>query len=97
MPIPEATLVHFSELLDALDPAPWTSWVEGRNHESGDSFVQVGDGASRKDDLYVFRSAEKGLMPAIAEQEFLTAARNLLPSLLDELRSGRASIGLARR
>jgi hypothetical protein len=37
----------------ANDPPPWKAWLEGRDHTSGDSFVQVGEGVERADDLYV--------------------------------------------
>ena len=41
----------------AAEPAPWVALVEGRDFlPGGDSFIMVGAGEERGDDMYIFRS-----------------------------------------
>jgi len=62
--------------------------VEGRDAESGDSFIQTGPDGRRGEDLYVTRDSG----PADAAYlDLLAAARTYLPLLVDELRACRAS------
>jgi hypothetical protein len=68
--------------LELLPGAPWKAMVEGRDHLSGDSFIMVGSGDSRGDDIYVTFGAK----PAPAEiLDFIAEARNKLPAFLDDL------------
>ncbi len=56
--------------------------IEGRDHTSGDSFIMVGPAEDRDEDMYVTR----GSAPAsLADLDFIAAARNYLPRLLDEI------------
>jgi hypothetical protein len=60
--------------------------VEGRDHESGDSFIQVGEDRDRGEDIYVTRDSG----PANASYlDLIAAARTYLPLLIDEVRAGR--------
>lgn len=79
-------LDELERLSAANDPPPWKAWFEGRDHTSGDSFIQVGEGAERADDLYVSR--ENG-PPRPVDLDLIAAARNALPRLLDEIRRRR--------
>jgi hypothetical protein len=51
----EEVLAMLEQLSNDADPAPWTSIVEGRDQEAGDSFIQVGKGRDRGKDIYVSR------------------------------------------
>ena len=72
--ISEEELSRIETLSSAATAGPWQSFIEGRDHESGSSFVRtpVGDielsGASRSD------------------QDFIAAARSAVPSLVAEIR-----------
>jgi hypothetical protein len=52
------------------------------DHTSGDSFIMIGRADDRDEDMYVTR----GSGPASqADLDFIAAARNYLPRLLDEI------------
>lgn len=61
---------------------PWRSMIEGRDHTSGDSFIMVGEGPDRSDDIYV--SFEGRAAPEL-DQDFIAAARQDIPILLAEI------------
>lgn len=64
--------------LRAATPGPWKSFVEGRDHTSGSSFIATPD-------------ADIELTGATtADQDFIAHAREDLPKLLDEVRRLRA-------
>lgn len=82
-PPSEALLDWLMTLSSAADPAPWTSMVEGRDHDSGDSFIQVGIASARAEDMYVFR----GRNPAGPnELDVIAASRTYLPVLVTEIK-----------
>jgi hypothetical protein len=75
-------LAEIRQRCDAATPGPWRSMVEGRDHTSGDSFIMVGSGNDRGDDIYV----TVGRRPAqAADLDFIAAARADVPRLLDEI------------
>ena len=57
---------------------PWISFVEGRDHTSGSSFIQVGDDNNREEDIDFLK------LPA-DDQDFIAHARQDIPDLLDEI------------
>lgn len=59
-------------------PGPWVSFVEGRDHDSGDSFIQT-----PAEDIYLSGAT-------VADQDFIAHAREDLPKLLIEVRRLRA-------
>jgi hypothetical protein len=62
--------------------------VEGRDHMSGDSFIQVGLDGDRGEDIYVTRDSG----PASGSfLDLIAAARTNLPLLIAELRAARSS------
>lgn len=68
----------------AASPGPWKSFVEGRDHMSGDDFIRVG---GDEPDMYVSRHTSSGLRPASAEDlDFIAAARQDIPRLLAEVK-----------
>lgn len=90
MTLSNETLSMLAELSARCDPPPWTAMVEGRDHESGDSFIQVGEDRDRGEDIYVTRDSG----PADASfLDLIAAARTYLPELLEELRAQRQDTG----
>jgi len=58
--------------------APWTSYVEGRDHESGSSFIMTGEEKNRDYDIEFINIK-------IADQDFIAMARNSIHSLVEEI------------
>ena len=67
-------LLEILQRCEAATPGPWRSYVEGRDHESGDSFIDV----PGKDGIYLTGAT-------LADQDFIAAARQDLPRLVNEL------------
>jgi hypothetical protein len=63
---------------DSATPGPWISYVEGRDHMSGSSFIQTGPGESRGEDIELSGATT-------ADQDFIAHARADVPRLLDEV------------
>ena len=86
--ISDEMLDELDRLSDRCDPGPWFAVVEGRDAESGDSFIQTGPDGHRGEDIYVTRDSG----PADAAYlDLLAAARTYLPVLVVELRTLRAA------
>jgi hypothetical protein len=64
----------------ATQPAPWKSFVEGRDHTSGSSFIKTGEDANRGNDIELTGATA-------ADQDFIAAARQDVLSLLEEVRA----------
>jgi hypothetical protein len=69
----------------SASPGPWKSFIEGRDHESGDSFIMTGiaEGDTiwdnkRGKDIYLIGTTH-------ADQDFIAHARQDIPSLLAEI------------
>jgi hypothetical protein len=81
-PLTDAELDELRRLSKRAAPAPWRAMVEGRDHTSGDSFIMIGREDDRDEDMYVSRDSG----PAWStDLDFIAAARNYLPRLLDEI------------
>lgn len=59
---------------DATTPGPWISFVEGRDHTSGSSFIQTSG-----EDFDLSGAT-------IADQDFIASARQDIPKLIEEIR-----------
>lgn len=70
----------------AATPGPWKSSVEGRDHFAGDTVILrwAGEGY---DDLYLHGGT-------IADYDFVAAARQDVPRLIEEVRRLRALLSL---
>jgi hypothetical protein len=53
---------------------PWTSFIENRDHESGDSFIRTGG-----EDMYLVGGT-------IADHDFIANAKQDIPDLIAEIR-----------
>jgi hypothetical protein len=58
----------------AATPGPWKSWIEGRDHDSGDHFISTGG-----EDIYLTGAT-------LADQDFIAAARQDIPTLIAAIR-----------
>jgi len=70
-------LMEVKKRVDAATPGPWTSFIEGRDHLGGDSFIRLSMNDSI-DDLYLHGGS-------IADQDFIAHARQDIPLLLGEI------------
>ena len=60
-------------------PGPWTSFIEGRDHQSGSNFIMTGEVGRRGQDIELIGATE-------ADQDFIAAAREDIPRLLETVR-----------
>ena len=58
---------------DRATPGPWKSYVEGRDHDSGSSFIMTGG-----EDIELIGAS-------VADQDFIAHARQDIPQLLEEI------------
>jgi hypothetical protein len=79
----EEALSQLVRVSAAAEGPPWKAMVEGRDHTSGESFIQIGDGEARGEDMYVSRESGPAGTP---ELDLIAAARNALPLLIAEVR-----------
>ncbi|PPC90066.1 MAG: hypothetical protein CTY34_09140 [Methylobacter sp.] len=63
---------------NAATPGPWISYVEGRDHTSGSSFIMTGEKETRGNDIELSGAS-------IADQDFIAHARQDIPKLLEEI------------
>ncbi len=71
---PENALGAIKARCDNAQKGPWKAYYEGVNMECGDSFIQTGE-----DDIYLTPWA------ALADYEFIAAAKNAVPELIGEI------------
>jgi hypothetical protein len=70
---------------EAATKEPWISFVEGRDHTSGDSVIKRGDNG-QEEDLYITGGT-------VEDQDFIANARQDIPLLLDEIERLRKILG----
>lgn len=59
-------------------PGPWKSFIEGRDHTSGSSFIMTGSGETRGNDIELSGATT-------ADQDFIAHAHQDIPRLLAEI------------
>ena len=67
---------------NAARSSPWSSIIEGRDQLGGSSFMMIGEGHSRGEDLYL--TGDDWVVP-IADYDFIAHARQDIPLLLAEI------------
>ena len=72
--ISDAELQEIINRCKNATPGPWVSFVEGRDHESGSSFIQTPEG-----DIELPGTS-------IADQDFIAHSRTDVPKLIEEIR-----------
>jgi hypothetical protein len=73
-------LAEIERRCELATPGPWKSWVEGRDHDSGDNFIMTGG-----EDIYLTGAT-------VNDQDFIAGARQDAPLLIREIRRLRAHI-----
>lgn len=71
-------IAQIQKRCDAATPGPWKSYVEDRDHTSGSSFIMVGEGKTRGEDIELTGAT-------VADQDFIAHARQDIPMLLKEI------------
>ena len=74
----EEQLIEIERRCDLSTPGPWESYVEGRDHDSGDSFIMTSG-----EDIYLVGAT-------VNDQDFIAGARQDVPLLIREIRRLRA-------
>lgn len=74
----ELELKNIIEICNKTTPPPWTSYIEGRDFDSGSSFIMTGEKESRDYDIEFI-----SIKPQ--DQDFIAMARNAIPKLVDEI------------
>lgn len=75
----EQLLLEIEARLAAATKGPWQSFVEGRDHLAGDSFIRTGGTDDHSPDIYL-----SGGTPQ--DQDFVAHARQDIPTLVAEVR-----------
>jgi hypothetical protein len=78
--ISENELIEMEQRLREATPGPWRSMVEGRDHESGSSFILTGSAEMRGPDLEVLGASR-------ADLDFIAACRQDVPKLIACIRA----------
>lgn len=78
--ISDEDLERIERLCSSATRGPWKAFVEGRDHESGSSFIRTG-----ADDIEMSGASE-------ADYDFIASARQDVPRLVREIRALRAML-----
>lgn len=70
----DTEIAEIKKRYEAATPGPWISYVEGRDHQSGDHFIQT----RGEEDIYLYGNT-------IADQDFIAHARQDIPALIAEI------------
>ena len=76
----DAELIRIQQVCDAATRGPWTAYIEGRDHESGSSFIQTSG-----NDIELGGATN-------ADYDFIASARQDVPRLLEEVRALREQV-----
>ncbi len=71
-------LENILEICNKATVAPWISYIEGRDFDSGSSFIMTGENENRDYDIEFVKIKPE-------DQDFIAMARNVIPKLIDEI------------
>lgn len=77
--ITEEELIQIEHRANSAQAGPWKAYIEGRDHESGSSFIMTGTGDQRGEDIEMNGAT-------IADYDFIANARQDITRLIDEIR-----------
>lgn len=85
--ISDADLVRLRAISDAATPPPWRAMIEGRDHESGDTFILIGESGHYADDIYLSRAraGEPSWPASHVDHDVVATSRTYLPLLIEEM------------
>jgi len=72
-------LIEISNVYNNATRGPWKSYIEGRDHESGSSFIMTGQEDNRDYDIEFISVKNE-------DQDFIAMARNVIPELVEEIK-----------
>ena len=78
----ERELKRLEELSRGATRAPWQSFIEGRDHVAGSDFIRTGGLDNDSPDIELIGASK-------ADQDFIAAARQAVPMLIQEVRRRR--------
>jgi hypothetical protein len=86
----EEDLLAIEERLLHTSPEPWTPFIEGRDHFSGDNFIKIGE-VNGTLDMYVTLTGDDLIKRPASDSDldFIAHARQDIPRLLAEVRRTR--------
>ena len=74
---------EIDSLLKKIGPAPWRSFVEGRDFHGGSNCITLGEGDDRREDIELLGATQY-------DQDFIAICRQLVPKLVAEIRTLRS-------
>jgi hypothetical protein len=74
----QSELENILEICNKATVAPWTSYIEGRDFDSGSSFIMTGENENRDYDMEFIKIKPE-------DQDFIAMARNVIPKLIDKI------------
>lgn len=77
-PISNERIEEIKKRSNAARPAPWKSYIEERDHDSGSDFIMVGEEDSRSEDIELIGAT-------VEDQDFIAHAREDILLLLSEI------------
>jgi len=77
-PLDDVELQQIRRRCEDATPGPWKSFIEGREHTSGSSFIMTGSGKNRGKDIELSGATT-------ADHDFIAHARQDIPRMLDEI------------
>lgn len=81
----QSELENILEICNKATVSPWTSYIEGRDFDSGSNFIMTGENENRDYDI-------EFIMIKPEDQDFIAMARNVIPKLIDEITTLRSKI-----
>jgi hypothetical protein len=75
----ERDLSEIEARCNAASQGPWASYVEGRDHTSGSSFIMTGPPDQRGEDIELSGAT-------VQDQDFIASARQDVPRLIAEVK-----------
>lgn len=78
-PMSVAELDEILRRCEAATAGPWVSYVEGRDHTSGSSFIMTGPSENRGEDIELSGASQ-------ADLDFIAHARQDIPRLVQEVK-----------
>ncbi|MDC7677281.1 hypothetical protein [Asticcacaulis machinosus] len=84
-PLSREEIDEIERLLEKVSPAPWRSYVEGRDFLSGSDCITVGRGNGDFPDIEIMGAST-------FDQDFIAMSRQLIPRLIEEIKMSRATV-----
>lgn len=78
--ITEEELIQIEDRANSAQAGPWKAYIEGRDHESGSSFIMTGTEKQRGKDIEMIGAT-------IADYDFIANARQDITRLISEIRN----------